>query len=280
VVNLPEFEKAPNAVAIDVDGTLLDTSSKLSERNRKAMGSCIGCGVPVIIATSRPARSVRRLLGSELSDACSLVLMNGAMASGSPPLAGSYREIIPDEIARGVVGYALESEPEIRITIELDGYKFGVNWEVDYSILWQRNSATPDMVLSIEESLGLDLSKISLGGIGNRMLDLAEQLKKRYQDTISITYSSYGNPMLMITTAQTTKPNGIKKLLGSVNSSLENVVAIGDDVPDIEMLRECGISVAMANAIPEVKEVCAYSTASNDDDGVAIVLEKIVEAVK
>lgn len=279
-MKLPEFEKNPDAVAIDVDGTLLDSNSVLSERNREAIKSCIGCGVPVIIATSRSARSTRHILGTELWDTCSLVLLNGSVASGNPPLTGSYREILPDEIARGIIGCALEFEPETKISVEVDGFKFGVNWEVDYSILRQMGTPTPDMVLSIEESLELNPSKIALGGIGNRMLDLAEQLKNLYKDSISIVHSSYGAQMLMITTMQATKPNAIKKLLESVDSSLENVVAIGDDVPDIKMLRECGISVAMANAIPEVKEVCAYSTASNDDDGVAIVLEKIIESVK
>ena len=279
-MNLPEFKKAPDAVAIDLDGTLLDGNSAISGRNREAIKSCIGCDVPVIIATSRSARSSRHILGSELWDTCSLVLLNGAVVSGNAPLTGSYREILPDETARGIVACALEFESGTKITVEVDGYKFGVNWEVDYSTLRQMGTPAPDMVLSIEESLGLGPSKIALGGIGKRMFDIAGQLKNLYKDSISIVHSSYGAQMLMITTAQATKPNALKNLLGSINLSLENVVAIGDDVPDIKMLRECGIPVAMANAIPEVKEICAYNTAGNDDDGVAIVLEKLVEAVK
>jgi hypothetical protein len=43
------------------------------------------------------------------------------------------------------------------------------------------------------------------------------------------------------------------------------------------MLQACGIPVAMANAFPEIKAVCAYETASNDEDGVAVVLEKMLE---
>jgi len=53
------------------------------------------------------------------------------------------------------------------------------------------------------------------------------------------------------------------------------VVAFGDDLPDIDMLLECGIPVAMGNALPELKESCRYETASNVEDGVAIVLERI-----
>jgi hydroxymethylpyrimidine pyrophosphatase-like HAD family hydrolase len=44
-------------------------------------------------------------------------------------------------------------------------------------------------------------------------------------------------------------------------------MTFGDDLPDLEMLQACGISIAMANAIPEVKAACSYHTASNDEDG-------------
>ena len=47
----------------------------------------------------------------------------------------------------------------------------------------------------------------------------------------------------------------------------------------MDKLKECGISVAMANAFPEVKAVCKYETASNDEDGVAQVLEKLLSTI-
>ncbi len=278
-MNLPDFKKVPDAVAIDVDGTLLNSQSQLSGRNRKAIERCIGCGVPVVIATSRPTRSVRRLIGDKLTERCSLVLMNGAVTIGAPPLSGCYREILPDEISRGIVHYTLKTEPQATIGIEIDGYKFGANWDIPPSLLWELNSATPDMLLSLEESLELKNSKITIGGVGNRILDLAENLKKQYGDSVSIIHSLYDIPMIMITTAESTKTNALRKLLGSINESLENVVAIGDDIPDLEMLRDCGISIAVANAVPEVKAVSNYQTASNDNDGVAIVLEQIIDII-
>jgi len=58
------------------------------------------------------------------------------------------------------------------------------------------------------------------------------------------------------------------------------VIAFGDDIPDVGMLKECGISVAVANALPEVKSVCTHYTASNDEDGVALVLEEMLTAIE
>ena len=53
------------------------------------------------------------------------------------------------------------------------------------------------------------------------------------------------------------------------------MVAFGDDLPDKDMLLQCGKPVAMGNTLPELKEACRYSTASNEEDGVAIVIERI-----
>ena len=78
-MNLPKFTKLPGAVAIDLDGTLLNSKTQLSERNRAALEKCIERGIPVIIATSRSERGTRRVIGNDLSDACSLVMANGAM---------------------------------------------------------------------------------------------------------------------------------------------------------------------------------------------------------
>jgi len=66
-------------------------------------------------------------------------------------------------------------------------------------------------------------------------------------------------------------------LLNAAGIKMKDVLAFGDDSPDIDMLSECGISVAMANAIPGILNIAEYQTASNDDDGVALVLERLIE---
>jgi hydroxymethylpyrimidine pyrophosphatase-like HAD family hydrolase len=58
--------------------------------------------------------------------------------------------------------------------------------------------------------------------------------------------------------------------------SLANVVAFGDDVNDVEMIESCGLGVAMANAVDEVKAVADFATTSNNEDGVAVVLERLL----
>ena len=270
---LPEFTHLPKAIAIDLDGTLLNSRLKVSDRNRSALQNCIEKKIPVIIATSRPVRSVRRhLLGEELTQRCSLVLMNGALAFGTPPLSGSYREALPVGIAREVIDYALDFDPHIRITIEIDGYDFGANWTADASSLWK---ATPDMIVSIDDALTRNPCKIALGGGDIAML--GKRLEGRFGNSLSIVWAKIENPLINITSLAATKPAALHRLLEPHGISLDNVIAFGDDFPDIEMLRSCGISVAMANAFPEVTAICPYQTAGNDEDGVALVLEKMLK---
>ena len=81
---------------------------------------------------------------------------------------------------------------------------------------------------------------------------------------------------LSIVSARTSKSGALGKLLQSCDIPLKDVLAFGDDIPDLDLLEACGIPVVMANCVPEVRAVADYITASNDDDGVAIVLEKML----
>ena len=275
-MNLPGFEKPPGAIAIDLDGTLLNSRTQLSARNHEAINKCLERGIPVIIATSRPARIFNRIFPQELAAGCSMAVMNGAIVKGNPPLSGYFKETLSVEITRSIVALASEFDPAIGITLELDGYEFGANWIDDLSTLWERNSASPDMLLSIEEAIVRQPCKIALGGLGIDIFKLADRLIHSFENSISVVPSLFDIPLLNITSPQASKPSALRKLLNPRGISLERVIGFGDDIPDVDMLKECGIAIAVANAVPEVKAIADYHTASNDEDGVAIVLEQVL----
>jgi Cof subfamily protein (haloacid dehalogenase superfamily) len=275
-VVLPEFHKRPDAIALDLDGTLLDSQGRLSARSSRAIENCLQRGIPVVIATSRPARSVRRLIGAELMGRCSLVLQNGAIGIGVAPLNGKIKEIIPPELVREVIRTILDMEPEMRITIELEGYRFGTNSPREPASLWEVNSATPDMQLPLEFVLDDGPTKIAASGLNRDISHVARGISERFRDSISVVPTN-DMTFLNITSKKATKPDTLKKLLDSRQIPMENVIAFGDDIPDIGLLEACGIPVAVANACPEVKASARYCTAANDEDGVAFVLEKILE---
>jgi Cof subfamily protein (haloacid dehalogenase superfamily) len=274
-MKLPKFAKLPGAIAVDLDGTLLNSHSQLSDRNRLALEKCIERGIPVIIATSRSERHMRRVIGDELSCACSLVMANGSNAKGRAPLSGLVRETIPADVATNIVELILKTEPAVRVVIEIDGFDFGCNMQDTPEQLWELNTATPDMVMSVSEAIAKIPTKITVNGFGRDLSAVANKISGQFGSVVSI-FPSDKRTFLQIVNNRTSKLAALCKLLNSQSISIGNVMAFGDDLPDLDMLQACGISVAMANAIPEIKSAAQYETASNDDDGVAIVLEQLL----
>ena len=277
-MNLPKFTKLPGAVAIDLDGTLLNSHSQLSSRNRITLEKCIERRIPVVIATSRSERGTRRVIGNELANACSLVMANGSCAMGTAPLSGLIRETIPAEVATNIVELTLRVEPDVRITIEIEGFDFGCNTQETPEKLWELNSATPDMVMSVSEAIAKIPTKITVNGFGRDLSPIVNKISEHFESVISVFPSDKGT-FLSIVNNRTSKLAALGKLLSSQTIPLSNVIVFGDDLPDLDMLRACGMPVAMANAYPEIKAVCAYETASNDEDGVAVVLEKMLDEI-
>ena len=276
-LQLPAFSPPPKAVAIDMDGTLLDTRSSLSRRNSAALEKLLGLGFPVIIATSRAHRSVRRLLGMDIANACSLVAQNGGFGLGRPPLSGKIKEAIPISTAKALISAVTEMEPEIHITMECDGEYFGTNNPRAPVKLWEINSATPEMQLSLEQAMRFIPAKFALGGLGRDISHVAEMVHRRFGNDLAV-YIEAKNTFLNVTSKTASKSGTLKRLLASRNISLNEAAALGDDLPDYDMLSACGIAIAMGNAVPEIKAICKYITATNNEDGVALVLEKIIAA--
>jgi len=274
-LNLPSFDKLPGAIAVDLDGTLLNSQAQISERTYIAVIACTERDIPVVIATSRPARTLSRAIGEKLIEKCSLIFMNGAFAVAAPPLNGFVRETIEPSLAKEIIDLTISIEPNIRITIEVEGYWFSTNIPRDPDELWRVNAATTDMQLPLDAALADKPAKIAVGGLNRDLSHVVSAISRRFYTEVSLVLAE-GNTFLNITSSKATKPHALKQLLDSRQISLADVVAFGDDIPDLDMLAACGISIALSNSVPELKAVCKYQTASNDDDGVAIVLERIL----
>jgi len=138
--------------------------------------------------------------------------------------------------------------------------------------------ATPDMVMSVSAAIAKIPTKITVNGFGRDLSVIVNKISEHFGSVISVFPSDKGT-FLNIVNNRTSKLTALCQLLNSQAIPLSNVIAFGDDLPDLEMLQACGMPVAMANAFPEIKAMCAYSTAGNDEDGVAVVLEKMLAEV-
>jgi hypothetical protein len=256
-------------IAIDLDDTLLHDDLTISMRAKEAIKKVIAKGVTVTLATGRmfaAALPYARELGLNVP----LITYQGAMVKC---VNGEliYHQTIPLDTAQEVADY-----------VRFRGYHLNVY--VDDKLFMEQNSpearhyvtitrVSPHYVESFDK-LWADPTKLVVLGEDSKIKSLAIELGQRFGQSLNII-----SPLpciLEITHKKATKSNALKALAQSLGFGLENVMAIGDSPNDLEMVRDAGFGVAMENSIPVLKENADYITLSNNDDGVAEVLEKIV----
>ena len=278
-LNLPDFTtETPLAVALDLDQTTLGSDSRLTDRTRRALHAVHDAGLPIVVATSRPERVLSVLVGDDILRITSLVQMNGTIAAGRAGLTGSFRWPIDPADAKLCWTIANEMTPWARMTMEIDGTRFAVNHNDEVNSLWAFNNASPTMVVPVEEAMRIGPAKVSINGLDNDLEELAKTLENRLSEN-TVVFRASNAQFLNIVPRAATKSRAVAALLETAGIRLDDVLAFGDDYVDIDLIRDCGWSVAVDNAVPEIKSLARYGTASNDDHGVAIVLERLVAAL-
>ena len=262
----------PDAVIIDLDGTLLNAQQHCSPRNRQALERCMCHGIPVIIATSRAPRSVRQLLGAAFLQQYSHVVLNGALAWAVPPFQGRYRWPFATPVALHIVDAVRTRHATARIAVELDGERFATHVPRDALTLWQRFAATPDLVTPLEALEASEVLKVTVEAQDTDLTATGAWLQALFGASIMVVPANHGT-FLNIMAAETTKERAVEALLTPMGRALSRAWAFGDDVPDLGMLRAAGMAVAMANACQEVHMVAHHITAHHQADGVAQFLE-------
>ena len=278
-MNLPDFSKqTPRAIALDLDETTLNSNARLNDRTRAVLHAVHKLAVPIIIATSRPERVLPALVGDDILKISSVVQMNGTVAIGKAGLAGKFNRNLDLNDARKCWNLIEEYAPWTRRTLEVDGNQFAVSHDDDIEELWAFDHSASPMVISFEQALKIGPAKISINGIKRDLEALAIRLEKRLSNK-TVVLRAASKLFLNVIPSTASKSLAIANLLKSADIPLADVLSFGDDFVDIDLISECGWSVAVDNAIPEIKKIAKYHTASNDNNGVAIVLERLVFAL-
>jgi Cof subfamily protein (haloacid dehalogenase superfamily) len=256
-------------VASDLDGTLLRSDLTVSERTRSAIHEARRAGVTFVAVTGRPPRSVRylnRRLGLEGIAICA----NGAAIydlDGDVTLDTS--ELAP-EVALRVVRGLREAAPGVAFA-----------WEDDESFGrepgWGRDPMGPAGDASLGDPLELIRTPLLKVLARHDRLDfdeLAARARRVAGDHAVVTWST--REVVEVSAAGVTKAAALARVCQRLGVDSSEVIAIGDMPNDLSMLAWAGHSVAVANADPEVRTAAAEVTASNQDDGVAMILERVL----
>jgi 5-amino-6-(5-phospho-D-ribitylamino)uracil phosphatase len=234
-------------LAIDIDGTLLNSEQRISESSKLWIWRAIEAGVTVMFATGRGLYSTEAYW-EELNLHAPMVLLNGAeIWEGRGKLWNRFT--IPSPIIRSL--YELAASENVRF------------WGNCGDQLVSTNNWS-------EAFLEQDWTKFGIRDDNPEVLSrIAEQLLG--WETLQIVSESYH---LELSAAGITKASGVKEVCKLLGIGMQDVMAIGDSMNDLDMLRQCGLGVAMGNAADITKRAAHVITESNDREGVALAIER------
>lgn len=252
------------AIAVDLDGTLLNSSKQVSARSCAALQNAYKKGIKIIVATARPPRSVAWLLPQQLQDISSFVYYNGAMIHCSDT-GFAYHQTIDSSVSAQILQHIL-SEQHADISFEVADQWFALR-QFDPAVI-QAVRGEP-IIKTLQELQALSPSKIIASGVRDW-----QGLIEAWGDKVAILVTDRGQ-LVQISHLQASKELGVQRLCEVYGIRMDEIIAFGDDTNDMGLLNASGYAVAMGNAVSELKQLADEITTSNDEDGVAIVLERL-----
>jgi HAD superfamily hydrolase (TIGR01484 family) len=259
----------PKVVACDLDGTLLRSDGTVDERSRRAIAQAEAAGALFVLCTARPTRWMRPL-AEALGHHGVAICANGGVVWDLH--SESVLEAFPlePEITREVVALLQAALPGGAWAVERTT---GFGREPAYTSRWPVPEDT--VVASVQALISEPAVKLMVRHEGL----LADALLERARDVVGplaeLTHSNSNDGLLEISAAGVSKASTLGRLCDERGVASEEVIAFGDMPNDLPMLEWAGHSVAVANAHPELLLAAAEITASNDQSGVAAVLERL-----
>lgn len=260
------FSPRPRVIASDLDGTLVDSRGRISPRTRAALDRAREAGALLVLVTGRPPRWMDSVI-EEAGASGLAVLANGALVYdlGSRTIV---RQHTLDVASAERLAKAIRSElPGVTFAVETGT---GFAHEPDYAPAWPAPETT---IGQIAELLVDPVAKLLVKHPERGPDDIHDVVAELVGADATVTYS--GDVLLEISGAGISKASTLEAVCADAGVGPEGVVAFGDMPNDVPMLAWAGWGVAVANAHRKVLTVADEVTASNDEDGVAQVLERL-----
>ncbi len=272
-------------VALDLDGTLFDNSSHISERNLTAIRSITDKGIHVVISTGRPFEGIPfdQIKGTGINYA---ITANGSGIYEISTRKCLYENAMDEELVTPILNFLLTRDIHMDAFIGGKGYtpiqcvetaqKLTVPSSIKNYIITTRTRL--DNILQFIHENQLKVQKMTLNfypAADGTLID-RETVRKFLVSNPSITTVCGGYNNLEFTRADANKGVGLRKLAEILGVNPDATMAIGDTENDLAIIEAAGIGVAMGNATDAVKARADYVTTTNTKDGVAAAIEHFI----
>ncbi len=268
-------------IALDIDGTILDSEGRIPAANHHAIGRAIDAGVEVALATGRRYDFARPIF-ERLPAPLTLILSNGAIVKTREGET-RMRSLLPRETARkvlagvrahrGSAAVVFDRPREAQVVFE------AIDWEHPrHHRFFAANRPFLSEVAPLEDCLTEDPIQVMFSGGCLEMRELFGQLQRGEEDyAVALTeYEHRDFSMVDVVRAGCSKGSALRAWSEHRGYARADVMAMGDNLNDLQMLEFAGTPVLMGNALAELKARGWPVTATNDEAGVACAIERYV----
>ena len=263
-------------VAIDLDGTLLNSQHQLSPRSRRALKALQAQGTALVIATGKTRFAAEPLI-AELNIESPGVYLQGLMTY-NPDGTVRHQVQMPKSTVRAVI--ALAEAQEYGVLVYSGNRVFTRQPDEVAAKMAEYGEPMAEAVSGWhilegvqEDGEGIAVNKVIVYAAEEKIPAIRTQLNQQLHGQIHLTRANVKG-LLEVLPANASKGRAVKQLMDELGIPAASAMAIGDGENDSEMLQAVGIAVAMGNAVQSLKDRADYITASNDRDGVAQALER------
>ena len=256
-------------LALDIDGTLLNSKREITPRVREAIRKAVDAGVFVLLATGRMYRAMRKINESlGLTMPC-MVYGGGQIVKDGEII---YECALDPALTHDILQWAHQMGRHAQVYI---GNDFVYEKENVYAKEYADFCGFPGVAdPGILERMDIQTPKMLMISEPDNIACWAEEARARYGDRLKIAVS---NPRCVeLNNPLTSKGAALDYLAKSMGLTAENCIAMGDATLDLPMIEYAGLGVAMQNADDRTKSKADFICPSNDEDGVAYVIERVI----
>jgi Cof subfamily protein (haloacid dehalogenase superfamily) len=256
-------------VASDLDGTLVRSDGTVSPRTRRALADAERAGITVVFVSGRPLRWARDVFEHVVGHGLAII-SNGALVWDVAGDRAALERPIPAEVGLEVARVLREAVPGTTYAVETTS---GIVLEH----VFQERYRVPEGARRTEVEGLFEGPVLKLLARHEELdpQDFWDRAERAVGHLVEITWSS-STALLEMSAAGVTKATTLERRCEDLGIDRAEVVALGDMPNDLAMLGWAGTSYAMANAHDSVRKVADHVAASNDDDGVAQVIESLL----